>query len=82
MRRATAKVSAKAPAAAAVAPGSLPILRFDADTLAVARRTQSLGYGPDTQALFELLGKLRHLDGTLTSDGDLLRLTVHAPLKP
>jgi hypothetical protein len=63
--------------------GALPLLRLDSDTAAVARRAEeALQPGPDAQALWELLGKLRHIDGRLVSDGDVLRLTLRAPLRP
>jgi hypothetical protein len=68
--------------AAAVAPAPLPLLRLEADTVQIAKLAAGLGAGKEQQPLLDLIAKLRHVDGALTSDGDLLRLSLHAPLRP
>jgi hypothetical protein len=64
------------------ATASPPLARLDADTTALARLGPVLNAGRDEQAVLDLLAKLRHVDGTLAADGDLLRLSLHAPLRP
>jgi hypothetical protein len=64
---------------------SLPLLRVDADAAALSRLAAALAGGsasPDEQVLIELIAKLRHVDGAVAADGDLLRLSLHAPLRP
>jgi hypothetical protein len=59
----------------------LPLLRLDADTVALQKLGGAMGAGPELQQALDLLAKLRHVDGALVTDGDLLRLSLHAPLR-
>jgi hypothetical protein len=56
-----------------------PVLRLAADLTALAKLGVTLNLWRQGQADF--LTQLKHVDGELTSDGDALRLDLHAPLK-
>jgi hypothetical protein len=58
-----------------------PVARVAADMAAVARLGPLFRADRDEQGLLDMLAHLRHVDGEVTADGDLLRLTVRAPLK-
>jgi hypothetical protein len=55
-----------------------PVLRVAADLPALAKAGAALNLWREGQADF--LAQLRHVDGELRSDGDMLRLDLHAPL--
>ena len=61
--------------------GKPPILRVAADLAALPKLGPLLNAGRDEQQLLELLAHLRHVDGDIVTDGDLLRLTLRSPLK-
>jgi hypothetical protein len=55
-----------------------PLLRVAADLVSLAKAGVALNLWREGQADF--LAPLRHVDGELRSDGDTLRLDLHAPL--
>lgn len=57
-----------------------PIARLAADLAALARLGAMFNAGRDTQATLDALARLHRVDGELQADGDLLRLTLRAPL--
>jgi len=61
--------------------GPTPLLMARFDTPALARLAPMLKLGRQVDQLFDRAAKLRRLDADLISDGDLLRLTVRAPVK-
>jgi hypothetical protein len=73
------KAGSGAPVDAAASP---PLARLDLDATQAARLGALVNASRDEQAVLDLLAKLRHVDGTLAADGDLLRLSLHAPLRP
>ncbi|MDB4970680.1 MAG: hypothetical protein JWN44_6369 [Myxococcales bacterium] len=79
--RGDATPAPSAPTAATGARAKAPLLRLAADMAALAKLGPMINAGRDEQALLDMLARLRHVDGELTADGDLFRLTVHAPLK-
>lgn len=57
-----------------------PVLRVAVDLIALDRMGEQLHAWRD-EGQGEILTQLRRVDGELTSDGDMLRLDLHAPLK-
>jgi hypothetical protein len=55
-----------------------PVMRVSADLLALVKAGEALSYWRPGQADF--VAHLRRVDGELSSDGDTLRLDLHAPL--
>jgi hypothetical protein len=51
------------------------------DTAALGKLVPLLQLGPNGQPAVDLLTRLQRLDADLVADGDLLRLTLRAPLK-
>jgi hypothetical protein len=58
-----------------------PLGRVAADLTALSKLGPLLNAGRDGQQLLDLLAHLRRVDGELTADGDLFRLTLRSPLK-
>ncbi|MGZ3408205.1 MAG: hypothetical protein ACXVAN_17270, partial [Polyangia bacterium] len=58
-----------------------PLARVAADLAALSKLAPLLNAGRDEQQLFDLLARLRRVDGELVADGDLFRLTLRSPLK-
>jgi hypothetical protein len=58
-----------------------PVASLHLDAAALAKLTPLFNLGSPAQPGVELFAHLRRLDADLTTDGDLLRLTVRAPLE-
>jgi hypothetical protein len=58
-----------------------PLLRVAADMAALAKLGPLVSLGREDQQILDMLARLRRVDGELAADGDLFRLTLHAPLK-
>jgi hypothetical protein len=56
------------------------VLRLAVDLIALDRMGEQLHAWRD-EGQGDILAQLRRVDGELTSDGDMLRLDLHAPLK-
>ena len=59
-----------------------PLARLSADATLLSRLGPMLSVDSEQQALLDILARLRRVDGTLATEGDLFSLTLHAPLKP
>ncbi len=59
-----------------------PLARLSADASLLSRLGPIFNASSGEQAMLDLLARLRRVDGALTAEGDLLSLTLHAPLKP
>jgi hypothetical protein len=70
------------PGAPAPAPKPTPILALHLDTAALSHLSSSMHFDSDTQLGVNALARLSPVDASLTTDGDLFRLTVRAPVKP
>ena len=61
--------------------GKPPLLRLAADMAELAKLGPLLNAGHDAQQVLDMLAHLRRVDGELSADGDLFRLTLHSALK-